>query len=254
MVENLIFYFSGTGNSLDVAKHIGEQLGDTLLIPMNDTPLDIYQRGSLRTGFIYPVYYGGMPRIVKRFIEKVGISDNVYTFAVATGSKKPGCALWQVDRIFENRDCHLSYSGFVKTVDNNLYKRTSSRNRNEKVAKSYAMLADIIKNLQDLVTKQVNHINPWNIPYHQLRLSEAIRREEKFYVNSMCDRCGICYRLCPTKNIELVDGKPVFHRHCEACMACLQFCPQNAINYKRQTQKKERYHHPNVRLEELLRR
>jgi Fe-S-cluster-containing hydrogenase component 2 len=59
-------------------------------------------------------------------------------------------------------------------------------------------------------------------------------------------------KVCPVENIELVDKKPVWQQHCEQCFACLQWCPHNAIQFSSKTSGKQRYHHPDVKVEEMF--
>lgn len=45
-----------------------------------------------------------------------------------------------------------------------------------------------------------------------------------------CNSCGICARLCPTRNIsEDEKGRPRFGRECMLCFSCEMKCPQDAI-------------------------
>ncbi len=45
-----------------------------------------------------------------------------------------------------------------------------------------------------------------------------------------CTTCGLCIKVCPTKNIsEDKSGRPVWGRNCEACLFCALKCPQDAI-------------------------
>ena len=60
--KNLIFCFSGTGNSLKAAKDIAAVLGDTDIVLMKE-----YHKaeGSYHTiGFVFPSYAGGVPKAV----------------------------------------------------------------------------------------------------------------------------------------------------------------------------------------------
>ena len=45
-----------------------------------------------------------------------------------------------------------------------------------------------------------------------------------------CNACGICVKLCPTRNIrEGKGGQPRFGRDCMLCFSCEMKCPQDAI-------------------------
>ena len=252
MVENIIYYFSGTGNSLDVARHIAEQLGDTLLISMGENPYDVRRKSSKRVGFVYPIYYGGMPVMVEKFIRSIRMTDNVYVFAVATCKGQPGNGVKQMNRLFQLEDHHLSYGTWIKTVDSNIIELNEKQNTVKRLANSYVQLKSIIEAIQGFEVNHQGIINPCTSVFHQMKLAHAIKRDCKFQLTDACNHCGICMRICPADNIELVDGKPLFRHRCEACMACIQYCPQEALNYKNSTQKKMRYHHPNIEAGDLF--
>lgn len=44
-----------------------------------------------------------------------------------------------------------------------------------------------------------------------------------------CVGCGKCARICPMKNIELVNGKYVGNNQCTMCYRCVNYCPKQAI-------------------------
>jgi flavodoxin len=68
MNKNIIFVFSGTGNSLKVAKDIAAALGDCDIISMGrETRYDLIG-GHETIGFVFPTYYRGEPIKVREFI------------------------------------------------------------------------------------------------------------------------------------------------------------------------------------------
>ena len=65
-METTIYYFTGTGNSLAVARDICERLGECRVVPivsLNDEPGPI-RPAAERVGIVYPVYFSGVPSIV----------------------------------------------------------------------------------------------------------------------------------------------------------------------------------------------
>jgi flavodoxin/Pyruvate/2-oxoacid:ferredoxin oxidoreductase delta subunit len=45
-----------------------------------------------------------------------------------------------------------------------------------------------------------------------------------------CNRCGLCIKLCPTRNVtEGKDGYPKWGRNCMMCFTCELKCPKDAI-------------------------
>jgi ferredoxin len=74
-----------------------------------------------------------------------------------------------------------------------------------------------------------------------------------FTFNEDCNACGICERICPVHNIEIVDGKPIWSDHCAGCFACLNWCPKEAISVGGLDLGIEPYHHPEVKLSDMMR-
>jgi ferredoxin len=85
-----------------------------------------------------------------------------------------------------------------------------------------------------------------------LPFSELIPLADRsFRVDAKCIGCGICAQICPVDNIRLVEGRPVWQHHCETCLACYSWCPQAAIDGDIVSYN-ERYHHPSVKLSDML--
>jgi ferredoxin len=66
-----------------------------------------------------------------------------------------------------------------------------------------------------------------------------------------CTGCGVCERVCPARNVTLVEGRPVWQSRCEQCLGCLHWCPEDAIQFGGITRGRERYHHPEVSLKDM---
>ena len=73
-MKNIIFYFSGTGNCLMVAKIISKELNECEIISMAK-PFILTEQYD-RIGFIFPTYYEGLPKKVIEFIEKTNFENN----------------------------------------------------------------------------------------------------------------------------------------------------------------------------------
>lgn len=50
-----------------------------------------------------------------------------------------------------------------------------------------------------------------------------------YYASSDCDNCDLCIKACPVKAIKKVDNRPFWTFNCESCMRCMSNCPKRAI-------------------------
>ncbi|MFA6226475.1 MAG: EFR1 family ferrodoxin [Methanoregula sp.] len=85
-MKTIIYYFTGTGNSLAAAKTICARLGDCELVSIPSlagSPTDIIPAAD-RVGIICPVYDLGLPSIVAEFAERLDLHSTGYCFAVLT--------------------------------------------------------------------------------------------------------------------------------------------------------------------------
>jgi len=52
---------------------------------------------------------------------------------------------------------------------------------------------------------------------------------KSYFASADCDNCGLCYKSCPVKAIKLIDNRPYWTFKCESCMHCMSNCPKKAI-------------------------
>src|SRR4030042_2712977 len=116
-----IYYFSGTGNSLVVARDIaGKTNGKLFSIP------SVMDKDSITTdadviGIVFPVYHAvfdGMPLIIKRFAGKLENLDSKYIFAVCTCKAWSRVTLTKFAEIIQSRGGKLSAGFTVPMPDN----------------------------------------------------------------------------------------------------------------------------------------
>ncbi|GHU11534.1 hypothetical protein FACS1894151_11230 [Spirochaetia bacterium] len=95
-MESIVFYFSGTGNSLKVAKSFSKELENCEIISMTKPYILTKQYDSI--GFVYPTYFWGLPKRVIEFIENVNLDNNrnAYFYSVTTYGGDVGNAVYQM--------------------------------------------------------------------------------------------------------------------------------------------------------------
>jgi ferredoxin len=62
---------------------------------------------------------------------------------------------------------------------------------------------------------------------HRLFTAHRMEQGKKFRINTDCNSCGICAKVCPAANISLNgNGKPCWSDHCEYCLAVSIYAPK----------------------------
>ncbi|TXT67116.1 MAG: hypothetical protein BAJALOKI1v1_180021 [Promethearchaeota archaeon] len=91
----------------------------------------------------------------------------------------------------------------------------------------YLILYPIHKLIKRLYRKSFPDFSgsPSNLPIEELihLIDRSLTSNEK------CTGCRVCVKICPVKNIEIMEKKPVWQNGCENCLACYNFCPNKAI-------------------------
>lgn len=244
-----IYYFSSTGNSLDVANLISKEIGSALH-PMVGCENHICESDVV--GFVYSTYFWGLPHIVEEFVRKLELkAKNPYIFAI-TLAKTSGGGLGSMNQLLKEKGFRLNYGKTVHSISNYIIEYDIDLNTVEKVIKNAREQA--ITYSKDILLKKENNCK--KIPFltntfHNIYLKRSMDSDRNFQISNTCVGCGICKEVCPTKNIKLVNGQPEFQHRCEHCIACIHWCPKQAIQYKSKTQKHNRYHNPNIKRHEL---
>ena len=270
-----IYYFSGTGNSLYVAKDIAEKTGGTLIPIASMVDQDIIKVDSDVTGIVFPVYYGELPVIIKRFAEKLDGLENKYIFAVCTFGGSAGYSLKLLRQIIQVRGGELSATYRVHMPQNAFYKprehpsilsarwrkklgkfidNTNKRAKGEFFKNIFILpvlgLADyIVHHMRSSYRKsfiKLSNASP------DLDTDELIHlNDTSFSVDDRCSGCGICVRVCPVNNIRMKGDKPEWLHHCENCLACYNWCPTKAIR-NGIASKGYYYRHPDIKIAEIM--
>ena len=259
-MKTIIYYFTGTGNSLAVAKKIAAAIGECELVPIpsfQKTNGDIVPQAE-RVGIVCPVYFSGVPLMVASFTGRLDPAAIKYVFAVVTNGGGGGsAALRQIDNILRKRQGWGLDAGFAVTMPGNyimMYSAPSGKQQEEILSKADEEIAGITGPVIRCERRKLPSSFVLRVLYTLLYpwfTSHVHTDDKKFTVSDKCTSCGTCVAICPAKNIDLVDKKPVWQHHCELCCGCIHNCPVQAIQAGAKTEKRLRYRHPSITVAEL---
>lgn len=262
MKENkrtIIFYFTGTGNSLYVAKEIAKIFKevDIVAIPQAVNKKEFNYEDYSDVGFVFPLYFMGMPVMVKDFIDKINIPKATYIFSIITRAYTRGLVFTEINRSLMKQGKNLNYGRYISFPDCYIrWDQAHSEEAQQKVFKKAANQLEIIK--QELleekacIQKEGIILNVTSSVINKVWKARLSSINKTFKVSKDCTKCGICIRTCPAKNI-ILEGKVLkWNGNCQDCMACVQSCPHKAIYFNRRTKNKRRYRNPNISKTELF--
>ncbi len=253
MAKNIIFCFTGTGNCLDIANNVAKVLGETQIVRIRDNVTLRDVTGYDKVGFVFPCYGGGAPGDVLDFAMKLKVHPGTYTFGITSCSAYTGTGLAKLNKIIPLRywgvithHCSCIWL-FPHKLMMPLLTIGEAQVRSEELAENMA------KDISDGVVKAKRPpMNILNAFENMLWPAIAKKKVEAFAVSDKCIACGQCVKLCPRGNIKLEDGRAVIGTNCAQCLGCLQYCPQGAISIGSITDKREHYHNPKIKAQDLF--
>ncbi|GIM29968.1 iron-sulfur protein [Clostridium polyendosporum] len=290
-MSGIVYYFTGTGNSLAIARDIAETINAELISISSVVENETVKTDADMIGIIFPVYHQGIPYIIKRFVNKMVNLDKKYVFGVCTYGDSPGISLEYLDKAIKSKGGRLSAgygvrmpynyltpSFVIKDFFNSFGLREITIEKQQKMFNDWdKKLEGIKEDLQSrkigkletqakIIEKLVDFLNLRETlqktvwlkiarfeGYTNLSFVESLQlMDSAFNCDERCNGCGICSKICPVKNIKMVEGRPLWQHHCEQCFACLQWCPKETVQFRNGTMCGKRYHHPKVKLSDML--
>lgn len=248
----MVFYFTGTGNSLFIAKQIEEH-------PISIPQVIHRERQEFfadSIGIVAPVYGHEVPTMVKDFLRKA-VFHTDYFYMILTYGNRHGGAAELAKKLCDECGIAVNYINVIVMVDNWLpgFDMNEQKKIDKKIEQSMAViLADLNarKNRIAEVTDTdraahqqfldaMSHM-PADVWQHLLRFTDT------------CVGCGICESVCPSASIQIADGRAVHTPgNCQTCLACVHACPQKAIGLTvPEKNPNARYRNKHISLQEII--
>lgn len=280
-----IYYFTGTGNSLAIAKDMAEKTNGKIISITSLTDKKSIKTDADVLGIVFPTYYepyGGVPLIVRRFIVKLEKIDSKYIFAICNYGSVSVNALNLLDELLKSVGGMLA-AGFTVNMPYNMGGSSiNSPQKQQKMFRVWEEYMDVIYEhinarrkvrldtpnvlvgkiyfiIKFIVTPLIFLFKPTTIrrlkQYYDFENGSYAEMlpymDRSFYTNDNCVGCGSCAKICPVKNIKIIDQRPEWLHKCEFCLACFHWCPKEAIESS-ELKGTVKYHNPHVKMLEMI--
>jgi len=283
-----IYYFSGTGNSLYVAKELALGIPDSKLIPivailnkrlnssMNRVKLEEKIKISAENiGFVFPCHGLATPYPVITFLKMIDIRSSKYLFAFATRGGTIFHGFKYINKFLAKQNRQLDATFVVnmgmndpklKEFDiptkeelNLIELNVKHKIENSlKIIRNQEKYEDNVEGETFTRYKWINYLLEKLIIFALYHIAKGVKKY--FYVDSKCIGCGICEKICLSNKIKMKDDKPYWQSDvdCYFCYGCLNFCPNEAIQIHSQfymksyTTEKGRYPHPYASVQDMI--
>ena len=248
----MLFYFTGTGNSLYAARGIER---DPVSIPqaIHQRPLDFTADAI---GVVCPIYGHEVPSMVREFLQESKFHTD-YFYMVLTYGNRHGGAAGLAQKLCQDCGIQPSYINVLMMVDNWL----PSFDMDEQKRLDKGVDAHLKQIAADIAARKrwIAPVTDADRAAHQEFLARTRRMpadawQHLIQVTDRCVGCGICQMVCPSGSIRVEDGKAVhIPGNCQTCLACVHNCPENAIGLTvPEKNPNARYRNEHIKLAELI--
>ena len=277
-----IYYFSGTGNSLYVARELQNRIPGLRIIPiaallnkrLNERNKNI-ESTSETIGFVFPCHGLTIPIPVKKFLKSLDLTSSKYLFAITTRGGSIFRGFSTIDKILNKQGKILDASFIINMALNDPKLKSFTIPTSEELDAIEKRVQEKLNLIQDTIINHetyrdntsgvtfsrfnsLNYILERLVPFTVHHVAPKVKKY--FYADSKCTGCGTCEKVCLSKKIIIVNDKPLWQCNvdCYLCYSCLNYCPTHAIQIyskfymKSFTKEKGRYPHPYARVQDMV--
>jgi len=249
----MIFYFTGTGNSLYAAQRIELAFGNPMVDIGRAVKHGVYEYDvseQKRIGFVVPTFAGTLPGIVGEFLEKLTLLGYTgqYVFGAFTcgESSEQECAALRT--MLENKGIGFNGSFTIVMPDNFIvWSNVPPEDKLSRILENADRMIDsMIEKLASYENGEIQTGAP-RMLYMPIQNISSGAGTSVLYADEKCTGCGKCAERCPLGCVKISDGKPTWEGRCTMCFACLHRCPRKAIQHGKDTLNKGRYVNPKAK-------
>jgi len=241
-----LYWFSGTGNSLLIARTLEEFLSDrgfgvNLKALEKSDPSMVNLNKTL--GLVFPVAEQGTYPIVWDFIRQLPSPEeqglqNADVFMVDTMAAYSGGVKGPIKKILKAKGFNPLGAKEIRMPSNLMQRRERPEKKKIKIEKGLHKAEIFAEKLisgkalwrdipvySDLMSRISKSENSWNLFRRMFPLKVD---------NSICTRCRLCETNCPTNSwsFNKEENRMIWKKdECIYCLRCFSYCPVHAISY-----------------------
>ncbi len=234
-----IYYFSGTGNTLLVARKTAETLRQhdvTVGLHRIETSKAVDVPGDGLLGIGFPVAAQGTYPCVWEFLDQLPAGNGRHVFMFDTLMMFSGGIVGPVKKLLTAKG-YVPVGAVEVIMPNNIFPRKVDEEKNERARErgmraAETFVRDLLEGrarwgrvpvISDLMGSFSRANWVWKVMKGPFGLSVNVDK---------CSKCGLCVKLCPVDNIQVDEEKtPTIGDRCNFCMRCYAFCPERAIGH-----------------------
>ena len=243
----MIFYFTGTGNSLYAARKLADEGENIVSIvdALRSKTFHYTLKEGEKLGFVFPVYFYTVSDPVLDFVRKLTVENAGFVYAVIPCGASIGAAGGFLKSELKKRGLELQRVDALVVPDGALifYDIDSPEKMEQQLEAAAKELASI---KQAIDRSEGSNITGSPVMGRvNLAVYHGCMSTKAFYANEKCIGCGKCASICPAGVIEMVSGRPAWTKSkCLKCCGCINRCPVSAIQYGKKTASRGRYVNP----------
>ncbi len=245
----MIAVFSGTGNSMHVARLLQERLGDEIV----ELPCDVDTPADGRLIWVFPIYSWGLPPVVKKCMANAAPGGGLPAFMVATCGDDIGRADRHWAKQAEARG-YCAMGAFSVQMPNTYVLMKGfdvdplelAKQKIKDSTPRVQIIADAIRTACDTGIPAPNDVVPGSFAAIKSGIiypwfKRFAMSPDPFFADSHCCGCGVCARNCPLENITMTESHPEWGKNCTLCLRCYHICPTHAVCYTTATRGKGQF-------------
>ena len=232
-------YFSGTGNSKYAVELFCREYDEGAKAYSIEDPsvLSVIPNVDLIV-FAYPVQYSTVPKILRDFVtDNKELWRGKKVFVIATMGLFSGDGSGMLGRLLQSYGAEVTGGLHLKMPDSIADEKALKRplDKNKELVKSAEQ--KILKSVKQL---KEDHPTQEGIGFlyrmagffgQRLYFGHKTKKySSKLKIdNDKCIGCGKCEKVCPMKNITIVNQNAIPENRCTMCYRCINKCPRQAI-------------------------